>query len=68
MRLYRLLLTGHTGDTPDGSYSDDVSTQLRQTFRNMQATLHEAGASWADVVALKSHHVGLAAETQHRSA
>jgi enamine deaminase RidA (YjgF/YER057c/UK114 family) len=57
----RLLLTGHTGDTPDGTYSDDVKTQLRQTFRNMEATLHEAGASWADVVALNSYHVGLQA-------
>ena len=52
----RLLLTGHTGDTPDGAYSDDVTTQLRQTFRNIEATLHEAGASWADVVALNSYH------------
>jgi len=58
----RLLLTGHTGDTPDGSYSDDVRTQLRQTFRNMEATLREAGAGWADVVALNSYHVGLQAQ------
>ena len=50
----RLLLTGHTGDTADGAYSDDVKTQLRQTFRNMEATLQEAGASWGDVVARKS--------------
>ena len=57
----RLLLTGHTGDTT-GAYSDDVKTQLRQTFRNMEATLHEAGASWADVVALNSYHVGLQAQ------
>ena len=54
-----LLLTGHTGDTPDGEYSNDVRTQLRQAFRNMEATLHEAGASCADVVALNSYHVGL---------
>jgi enamine deaminase RidA (YjgF/YER057c/UK114 family) len=58
----RLLLTGHTGDTPDGTYSDDVKTQLRQAFRNMEATLHEASASWADVVALNSYHVGLHAQ------
>jgi enamine deaminase RidA (YjgF/YER057c/UK114 family) len=58
----RLLLTGHTGDAPDGSYSDDVSTQLLQTFRNVEATLHEAGAGWADVVALNSYHVGLQAQ------
>lgn len=35
---------------------------LRQTFRNMEATLHEAGASWGDVVALHSYHVGLHAQ------
>jgi enamine deaminase RidA (YjgF/YER057c/UK114 family) len=58
----RLLLTGHTGDGPDGAYSDDVSIQLRQTFRNVEATLHEAGASWADVVTLNSYHVGLQAQ------
>jgi enamine deaminase RidA (YjgF/YER057c/UK114 family) len=58
----RLLLTGHTGDAPDGSYSADVHAQLRQTFRNVEATLHEAGASWADVVALNSYHVDLQAQ------
>jgi enamine deaminase RidA (YjgF/YER057c/UK114 family) len=58
----RLLLTGHTGDAPAGSYSDDVSAQLRQTFRNVEATLHEAGATWADVVAMNSYHVGLQAQ------
>ena len=60
----RLLLTGHTGDTPDGSYSDDVRDQLRQTFRNMEATLQQAGASWADVVTLNSYHVGLQAQAE----
>lgn len=58
----RLLLTGHTGDTPDGAYSDDVEDQLRQAFRNMEATLQQAGASWSDVVALNSYHVGLQAQ------
>jgi enamine deaminase RidA (YjgF/YER057c/UK114 family) len=58
----RLLLTGHTGDGPDGVYSDDAESQLRQTFRNVQATLDQAGASWADVVTLTSYHVGLQAQ------
>ena len=58
----RLLLTGHTGDDPDGAYSDDVNAQLRQAFRNVEATLRQAGASWADVVALNSYHVGLQAQ------
>jgi enamine deaminase RidA (YjgF/YER057c/UK114 family) len=46
----------------DGTYSDDVSVQLRQTFQNVAATLHQAGASWTDVVALNSYHVGLQAQ------
>lgn len=58
----RLLVTGHTGDNLDGTYSDDVNAQLRQVFRNVEATLHEAGASWADVVVLTSYHVGLQAQ------
>jgi enamine deaminase RidA (YjgF/YER057c/UK114 family) len=58
----RLLLTGHTGDTPDGAYSDDVRDQLRQAFSNVEATLQQAGASWADVVTLNSYHVGLQAQ------
>lgn len=55
----RLLVTGHTGDTVEGAFSDDLETQLRQTFHNVEATLHEAGARWADVVTLTSYHVGL---------
>lgn len=58
----RLLLTGHTGDAPDGTYSEDIRTQLRQTFRNVEATLSVAGATWADVITLNSHHVGLHAQ------
>jgi enamine deaminase RidA (YjgF/YER057c/UK114 family) len=58
----RLLLTGHTGENPDGSYSDDVRAQLRQTFRNVEATLREAGAGWTDIVSLNSYHVGLQAQ------
>jgi enamine deaminase RidA (YjgF/YER057c/UK114 family) len=58
----RLLVTGHTGDAPDGSFSDDARTQLHQVFRNVEATLHEAGASWADVVLLNSYHVGFRAQ------
>ncbi|HUB40749.1 MAG TPA: Rid family hydrolase [Streptosporangiaceae bacterium] len=53
----RLLVTGHTGENADGEFSDDVRIQLLQAFRNVEATLHEAGASWADVVALNSYHV-----------
>jgi enamine deaminase RidA (YjgF/YER057c/UK114 family) len=58
----RLLVTGHTGENADGDFSNDVRTQLRQVFRNVEATLREAGASWADVVAMNSYHVGFRAQ------
>jgi enamine deaminase RidA (YjgF/YER057c/UK114 family) len=52
-------LTGHTGEAADGSFSADPETQIRQAFRNIQFTLLEAGAGWADVVEINSYHVGL---------
>ena len=54
-----LHLTGHTGETPDGVFSDDAEAQIRQTFQNIALTLAEAGATWSDVVELTSYHVGL---------
>jgi enamine deaminase RidA (YjgF/YER057c/UK114 family) len=36
--------------------------QIRQTFRNVEATLEKAGVTWAEVVALNSYHVGLRAQ------
>ena len=60
----RLYVTGHTGEDPDGSFSVDPETQIRQTFRLISATLSEGGASWADVVELNSYHVGLQAQAE----
>jgi enamine deaminase RidA (YjgF/YER057c/UK114 family) len=54
-----LRLTGHTGETPDGAFSPDIETQIRQVFRNIALTLAEAGATWANVVEINSYHVGL---------
>ena len=54
----RLRVTGHTGEVY-GVFPDSAVAQLRQTFRNIELTLAEAGASWADVVELTSYHVGL---------
>jgi enamine deaminase RidA (YjgF/YER057c/UK114 family) len=51
----RLYVTGHTGADPDGSFSADPETQIRQTFRLI---------SWADVVELNSYHVGLQAQAE----
>jgi enamine deaminase RidA (YjgF/YER057c/UK114 family) len=60
----RLYVTGHTGEDPDGNFSADPETQIRQTFRHISATLSKGGASWADVVGLNSYHVGLHAQTE----
>ncbi len=54
-----LRLTGHTGETPDGVFSADIETQIRQVFRNIALTLAEAGATWSNVVEINSYHVGL---------
>jgi len=58
----RLYVTGHTGEDPDGSFSADPETQIRQTFRHIGATLPAGGASCADVVELNSYYVGLWAQ------
>jgi enamine deaminase RidA (YjgF/YER057c/UK114 family) len=54
-----LRLTGHTGETADGVFSDDPEAQIRQTFVNIALTLAEGGAHWSDVVEINSYHVGL---------
>jgi len=56
----RLYVTGHTGTLDDGSFPDGAEAQIRQTFRNIGTTLAEAGASWDDVVELRTYHVNLA--------
>ena len=60
----RLYVTGHTGEDPDGNFSSDPETQIRQTFRHIGATLLKGGAGWADVVELNSYHVGLRAQAE----
>jgi enamine deaminase RidA (YjgF/YER057c/UK114 family) len=57
-------LTGHTGESSDGSLSDDPEAQIRQVFRNIGVTFAEAGAVWSDVVEINSYHVGLVTQTE----
>jgi enamine deaminase RidA (YjgF/YER057c/UK114 family) len=57
-----LRLTGHTGDMPDGSFSNDPEAQTRRTFQNVALTLSEAGLSWSDVVEITTYRVGLRAQ------
>ena len=54
-----LRVTGHTGETADGVFSDSAEEQIRQVFRNIALTLAEAKANWSHVVEVNSYHVGL---------
>ncbi|QCI67149.1 RidA family protein [Phreatobacter stygius] len=47
-------LAGHTGQRADDgrSLAGDFEAQTRQTFRNLEKTLTEAGASLADLVSM----------------
>ncbi len=54
-----LYLTGHSGETAEGVFPEDVEAQVRGTFRNIELTLAEAGVGWPQVVQLTSYHVGL---------
>jgi enamine deaminase RidA (YjgF/YER057c/UK114 family) len=60
----RLYVTGHTGEASDGSFPADPESQIRQTFRHIGETLSIGGASWTDVVALNSYHVGLRSQAE----
>ena len=59
-----LRLTGHTGDMPDGTFSNDPEVQTRQTFQNVALTLSEAGLQWSDVVEITTYRVGLRAQAE----
>lgn len=47
-------LAGHTGQKDDDgkSLAGDFPAQVRQTFRNLEATLREVGGSLGDVVTM----------------
>ena len=59
-----LRVTGHTGETADGTFSDDGEEQIRQAFRNITLTLAEAEARWSDVVEINSYHIGLLSQAE----
>jgi 2-iminobutanoate/2-iminopropanoate deaminase len=51
-----LFVTGCTGVTADGQVvADDVVEQTRQVFRNLQAILAAAGASFSDVLKVTTY-------------
>lgn len=43
-------LTGRTGASADGTYSDDFSVQARNALAAIEALLGDAGMEWRDVV------------------
>ena len=47
-------IAGHTGqkDSDGNSFAGDFDAQMRQTFKNIEATLKEAGASVKDIVTM----------------
>src|SRR5690349_23770313 len=49
-----IYVAGHTGQTADagGSLAGDFDAQCRQTFRNIEKTLAEAGCTLADLVTM----------------
>ena len=49
-----IYIAGHTGQTDDAgkSLAGDFDAQCRQTFRNIEKTLAEAGAKLADLVTM----------------
>jgi len=59
-----IYVSGEIGTTLEGELSEDPRTQMRAAFRNLSATLHAAGATWGDVVAMTTYHVGLQSQTQ----
>jgi len=58
-----LYVTGHSGETAEGVFPDDVEAQVRGTFRNIALTLAEAGVDWAHVVELTSYTSGCVARS-----
>ncbi len=47
-----LFLSGHLALGPEGIVGDDLATQLDQVFKNLRATLQEAGAEFTNVARL----------------
>ena len=59
-----IYVSGEIGTTPDGELPEDPRAQMRAAFRNLSDTLQAAGATWDDVVAMTTYHVGLLRQTE----
>lgn len=54
-----IFMTGFTGDSPDGSYSEDAGAQIEAVFAKIGAVLEAAGLGFEHLVEMTSYHVGL---------
>lgn len=54
-----VFMTGFTGASADGQYSDDHSEQIEAVFAKIRAVLDEAGLGFEHLVEMTSYHVGL---------
>ena len=59
-----LYVSGEIGTTPEGLLPDDPKAQMRVAFGNLSITLQASGATWSDVVAMTTYHVGLKSQTE----
>ena len=57
-------ISGELGTGPDGGLPEDPKAQMRNAFENLSDTLQASGATWGDVVAMTTYHVGLQSQIQ----
>lgn len=54
----RVETSGQGGWNDDWNFPEGLADEIAQAFRNVERTLACAGASWDDVIAVNSYHVG----------
>ena len=54
-----IFMTGFTGASADGQYSDDPTEQIEAVFAKIRAVLEEGGLGFQHLVEMTSYHVGL---------
>ncbi len=54
-----VFMTGFTGASENGQYSDDHGEQIEAVFAKIKAVLGEAGLGFEHLVEMTSYHVGL---------
>lgn len=55
----RVEVAGQGGWSDDWEFPEALTDEIDQVFRNVERTLATAGASWADVITMRSYHVDL---------